>query len=104
MRVLTDVRRGFDSVLVAQERVIVANELRGIAQQSVEKAKELIKFQEPATVLTQAEIEAELAAVLVDNFTTQQEAHWRRLAAVIGVPDLPVQQVDGIFRRATWPH
>lgn len=95
LRVLTDVRRSFYAVLVAQERIIVANELRGIAQQSVEKAKELIKFQEPATVLTQAEIEAELAAVLVDNFTTQQEAHWRRLAAVIGVPDLSLQRVDG---------
>lgn len=95
LRVLTDVRRSFYAVLVAQERIVVANELRGIAQQSVEKAKELIKFQEPATVLTQAEIEAELAAVLVDNFRTQQQAHWRRLAAVIGVPDLPLQQVDG---------
>ncbi len=95
LRVLTDVRRGFYSVLVAQERLIVANELQGIAQQSVAKAKELIKFQEPATVLTQAEIEAELAAVLVDNFTTQQEAHWRRLAAVIGVPTLSLQRVDG---------
>jgi cobalt-zinc-cadmium efflux system outer membrane protein len=95
LRVLTDVRRRFYAVLVAQERIVVANELRGIAQQSVEKAKELIKFQEPATVLTQAEIEAELAAVLVDNFTTQQESHWRRLAAVVGVPDLPLQQVDG---------
>ena len=95
LRVLTDVRRSFYAVLVAQERLVVANDLQGIAQQSVEKAKELIKFQEPATVLTQAEIEAELAAVLVDNFTTQLEAHWRRLAAVVGVPDLPLQQVDG---------
>ena len=95
LRVLTDVRRVFYAALVAQERLVVANALQGIAQESVEKAKELIKFQEPATVLTQAEIEAELAAVLVDNFTTQQEAHWRRLAAVVGVPDLPLQQVDG---------
>jgi outer membrane protein, heavy metal efflux system len=95
LRVLTDVRRSFYAVLVAQERIVVANELRVIAQQSVEKAKELIKFQEPATVLTQAEIEAELAAVLVDNFTTQQEFHWRRLATVIGVPDLPLQRVAG---------
>ncbi|MGZ0168684.1 MAG: TolC family protein [Planctomycetales bacterium] len=94
-RVLTDVRRTFYSVLVAQERLIVANDLQDIAQQSVEKAKELIKFQEPATVLTQAEIEVELAAVLVDNFQTQREAHWRRLAAVIGLPDLALQQVDG---------
>ncbi len=95
LRVLTDVRRRFYAVLVAQERIVVANELRGIAQQSVEKAKELIKFQEPATVLTQAEIEAELAAVLVDNFTTQQESQWRQLAAVIGVPNLPLQSVGG---------
>ena len=95
LRVLTDVRRVFYAALVAQERLVVAKALQGIAQESVDKAKELIKFQEPATVLTQAEIEAELAAVLVDNFTTQQEAHWRRLAAVVGVPDLPLQQVDG---------
>lgn len=95
LRVLTDVRRSFYAVLVAQERIVVANELQSIAQQSVEKARELIKFQEPATVLTQAEIEAELAAVLVDNFTTQQESQWRRLAAVIGIPDLPLQRVAG---------
>ena len=94
-RVLTDVRRSFYAVLVAQERLVVANELREIAQQSVEKARELIKFQEPATVLTQAEIEAELAEVLVDNFQTQREAHWRRLAAVMGQPDFPLQTVAG---------
>lgn len=95
LRVLTDVRRGFYAVLVAQERLVVANELLGIAQESVEKATELIKFQEPATVLTQAEIEAELAAVLVDNFQTQRQAQWHRLAAVIGQPDMPLSKVDG---------
>jgi cobalt-zinc-cadmium efflux system outer membrane protein len=95
LRVLTDVRRGFYAVLVAQERLVVANELLDIAQQSVEKATELIKFQEPATVLTQAEIEAELAAVLVDNFQIQREAQWHRLAAVVGQPEMPLNKVDG---------
>ncbi|MFT5094811.1 MAG: cobalt-zinc-cadmium efflux system outer membrane protein [Porticoccaceae bacterium] len=95
LRVLTDVRRGFYSMLVAQERLVVANELLDIAEQSVEKATELIKFQEPATVLTQAEIEAELAAVLVDNFQIQRKAQWHRLAAVVGQPDMPLQNVDG---------
>jgi outer membrane protein, heavy metal efflux system len=108
LRVLTDVRRGFYAVLVAQERVKVAEELHGIAQQSVEKAKELIKFQEPATVLTQAEIEAELAAVLVDNSRTQQEANWRLLAAAIGQPDFPRQNVDGQLTaeapKLVWDH
>jgi cobalt-zinc-cadmium efflux system outer membrane protein len=95
LRVLTDVRRGFYAVLVAQERLKVAEELQGIARESVEKAKELVKFQEPATVLTQAEIEAELAAVLVDNSRIQRDAQWRQLAAVSGQPDLPSQTVEG---------
>jgi len=95
LRVLTDVRRGFYSMLIAQERVRTAEELRGIAEQAVVKARELIKFQEPATVLTQAEIEAELAAVLVDNAQIQQRAMWRRLAAAIGQPDLSMQRVEG---------
>lgn len=95
LRVLTDVRGGFYSVRVAQERVKVAEELHGIAKQAVEKAKELIKVQEPETVLTQAEIEAELAAVLVENSRTRREAQWRNLAAVIGQPDLPLQDVGG---------
>lgn len=95
LRVLNDVRRGFYAVRVAQERVNVAGELHDIAQESVAKSRELIKFQEPATVLTQAEIEAELAAVIVDNATIQKQASWRRLAAAIGQPDLPMQTVHG---------
>lgn len=95
LRVLTDVRRGFYAARVAQERVNVAEELHEIARQSVEKSKKLIRFQEPATVLTQAEIEVELTAVLVDNARIQWQATWRRLAAAIGQPDLPLQEVEG---------
>lgn len=94
LRVLTDVRRSFYSVRVAQERVKIAEELQGIALQAVEKAKELVKVQEPETVLTQAEIEAELAGVLIDNARIQREALWRALAAVVGQPDLPLQDVE----------
>lgn len=95
LRVLTDVRRGFYAVRVAQERVKIAEELRGIAQQAVEKAKELVKVQEPVTVLAQAEIEAELAIILVENARTQREAQWRSLVAVIGQPTMPLQDVAG---------
>lgn len=94
LRVLTDVRRSFYSVRVAQERVKVAEELQSIAQQAVEKATELVKVQEPETVLTQAEIEAELAGILVDNARIQREAQWRALAAVVGQADLPMQDVE----------
>ena len=95
LRILTDVRQRFYATLVAQERVKVAEELRGIAQRAVEKARELIKAQEPKSVLTQSEIEAELVAMLVDNVRAQRKARWRQLTAVLGRPGLPLQNVDG---------
>ncbi|MDA0587722.1 MAG: TolC family protein [Planctomycetota bacterium] len=95
LRVLTDIRAGFYSLRVAQERVTIAEELHGIAQQAVEKAKELVKVQEPETVLTQAEIEAELALLLLENSRVQQAAQWRSLMSVVGQPDLPQQDVTG---------
>lgn len=95
LRVLTDVRRGFYAVRVAQERVKIAEELQTISQTAVQKAKDLVKLQEPVTVLNQAEIEAELATILVENSRTQREAQWRSLAAVIGRPGLPLQEVAG---------
>ena len=93
LRVLTDVRAGFYSLRVAQERVKIAEELHGIAQQAVEKAKELVKVQEPENGLTQAEIEAELALVLLENSQVQQAAQWKSLMSVVGQPDLPQQDV-----------
>lgn len=93
LRVLTDVRAGFYSLRVAQERVKIAEELHDIAQQAVAKAKELVKVQEPETVLTQAEIEAELALVLLENSRVQQAAQWKSLTSVVGQPDLPQQDV-----------
>jgi hypothetical protein len=49
--------------------------------------------QEPETVLTQAEIEAELALVLLENSRVQQAAQWKTLTAVVGQPHLPQQDV-----------
>lgn len=95
LRVLTDVRGAFYSLLVAQERVKVAEELHSIAQTAVEKAKELVKVQEPETVLTQAEIEAELAGILLENSRVQQTAQWKALTSVVGQPGLAQQNVRG---------
>ncbi len=95
LRVLTEVRSAFYSGLVTQERIRVAKELRSIALQAVEKARDLIKVEEPDSVLGQAEIEAELASMLVENSQTRRIAQWRRLSAAIGRPDLPIQNLDG---------
>lgn len=95
LRVLTDVRRGFHLARVAQERVAVAKELHAIANQTVLKARELVKNQEPRTVLTQAEIELEVATLKLENTRTQHTARWRGLVTVVGQPGLPLQHVAG---------
>ncbi len=95
LRVLTDVRREFHLSRVAQERVAVAKELHAIANQAVLKARELVKNQEPRTVLTQAEIELEVATLKLDNTRTQHTARWRRLVTVVGQPGLPLQDIAG---------
>jgi len=95
LRVLTDVRRAFYSTLVAQQRVKVARELHDIAHQAVLKARELIKNQKPRTVLTQAEIELELASLLLENSQTATRMRWRRLVTLAGEPDRPLQPVSG---------
>ncbi len=75
--------------------MVVARQLSDIADQAVEKAKELVREQEPETVLTQAEIEAELADMVVANMLALQDAQWRSLAAVIGQPNLAPQVLEG---------
>ena len=95
LRVLTDVRSAFYSLLVAQERVTVAEEMHGIAEKAVEQARRLAQEQEPRTVVTQASIEVELVAVLVENARVRQEAEWRRLLAVCAQTDRPVGKVAG---------
>jgi cobalt-zinc-cadmium efflux system outer membrane protein len=95
LRVLTDVRRTFHLARVAQERVAVAKELHAIASQAVLKARELVKNQEPRTVLTQAEIELEVTTLKLENTRIQHMARWRGLVTVVGQPGLPLQDVAG---------
>ena len=92
LRVLTDVRRGFYSVLVAQERLKVAEEPPDLAQQAVGKVQEISKVQGSETVLAQAEIETEVATILVDNSQTQRDARWRQPAIVTAHRDMPQQK------------
>lgn len=101
LRVVTDVRRGYYLLLVAQERVKVAMDLSDIARQAVAKATELVKVQEPQRVLTQAEIEAELAIVMVENAQSQRDAQWRSLAVMLGRPDMASQTVTGTLSADT---
>jgi cobalt-zinc-cadmium efflux system outer membrane protein len=76
-------------------------DLSDIARQAVAKATELVKVQEPQRVLTQAEIEAELAIVMVENAQSQRDAQWRSLAVMLGRPDMASQTVTGTLSADT---
>ena len=96
LRVLTDVRLGYYDVLIAQQRVSIADNIQRISLQAVQTIRELLAGEQATRVaLLQAEVEAESARVLVTNARNDLEAAWRRLAAVLGTPNKPATTVEG---------
>ena len=96
LRVLSDVRLGYYDVLINQRRVEIASGIEEISETAVRTTDELLSGEQATRVsLLQAEIEAESARVLVVNATQELDASWRRLTAVIGMPDLPMTKVYG---------
>jgi outer membrane protein, heavy metal efflux system len=89
LRVLTDVRRGFYDVLVAQRSVELAEQLVGTGERGVKAAEELLKAKEVARAdVLQARIETDSARILLDRARNRHVAAWRGLAAVVGNPAL----------------
>ena len=96
LQVLTDVRTSFFDVLVSQRQISVTDQLVGLAQQGVQVAEALLKAQEASRVdLLQARVEAHGAWILLENAHSRHLAAWRRLAAVVGMPDMPIAQLAG---------
>lgn len=95
-RVLTDVRRGFYDVLVAQRTVELAEQLVGIGERGVRAAEELLKAKEVArTDVLQSRIEADSAKILLEKAQNRYTGAWRNLAAVVGDPTLQPTQLAG---------
>ena len=88
-RVLTDVRRTFYEVLVAQRSMELTAQLVDIGQQGVKTAEQLQKAKEAArTDILQARIEADSARILLDRARNRHAGAWRGLAAVVGDPTM----------------
>ena len=84
-RVLTDVRRGFYAVLVAQRTVELAEQLVAIGERGVKTAEQLMKAKEVARAdVLQARIEFDSARILLDKARNRHTGAWRDLAAVVG--------------------
>jgi outer membrane protein, heavy metal efflux system len=95
---LTAVRQQFYSVLADQRRVMVLGELRDIAASAVRASE----GRERATEGTHSEVllvrtDLYRAEIAVKNAQTILEADRRQLAAIVGRPDLRIDQVVGEF-------
>jgi cobalt-zinc-cadmium efflux system outer membrane protein len=106
-RVLTDVRRGFYDVLVAQRTVELTEQLARIGEEGVKSVGALMKAAEVARGdLLQARIEADTANVLLEKARNRYVAAWRDLAAVAGDADMPPRPLAGDVRdgltQLTW--
>ena len=95
-RVLNDVRTEFYNVLAAQRTRELTQELVDLGEQGVQAADELLKALEVSRVdLLQARVEVNSARIALENAQNRYEGAWRRLATVIGMPDMPPQPVTG---------
>jgi cobalt-zinc-cadmium efflux system outer membrane protein len=99
LRVLSDVRIQFYTVLAAQQKAQLADRLVRIGQEGVEAAQRLFDAQEVGRPdLLQARIEANEARITAQNARNGQLAAWRSLAAVLGMPEMAPAPLAGDLR------
>ncbi len=97
-RVLSDVRMRFYDAQLAQQRFDLTEELVRIGEQLVKSTEQLIAGRQGTeNDLLQAEIKADESSILFDNARNQLVEAWRRLVAVVGVPDLAISPLSGEF-------
>ena len=95
-RVRGEVRRQFFATLVAQRYLDLTRELAQLSGQLATATQQLLKaHQETENSLLQAEIQADESQILWHNAQHQRTAQWRKLAAVVGLSELPLGQLSG---------
>jgi cobalt-zinc-cadmium efflux system outer membrane protein len=95
-RVLNDVRVAYYELLVARRSVELQEELLKIGQQGIKVAEALQVAKEVGRAdLLQAQIEVESANIELANAKNRYRAACRRLAAVVGLPNLDSAQLVG---------
>lgn len=96
LRVLTDVRIGYYEVLIAQKRRELAKQLVEISDQGVTAAEALFRGEEVSEAdPLRARVDADNARIVLQNAINEHRAAWRRLAAFVGTPDMPLQYIQG---------
>ena len=95
-RLFTDVRQNFFEVVTLQRRAAILGELIGLAEKSVENANKLLKAKEGSELdVVQLEVDLERYRADLEATNRTLPAAFRRLAASVGVNDLPYTAVVG---------
>jgi len=95
-RVLNDVRAAYYDALLAQRTIEISEQLQRISEEGLETTEKLRKAQEvsEANVL-EAQIESDTARLDVMTARNRYWAVWRRLAAVVGRPEMEPVRLAG---------
>jgi cobalt-zinc-cadmium efflux system outer membrane protein len=100
LKVVTTVRKMYVEALVAERAVTLSRQLSEIAGQSVTVSEQRLKALDvPKTALLQSQIESESASLVAQQANERHDAAWRRLAALLGVPDPKTMRLDDILSR-----
>ncbi len=101
---LTSVRKGYFDMLAAQQRVEVLAELTRLSGETQKTTETLVKGGQAAPLdLVQIRVEKGRFEADLEAARQQRTAAWRRLAAVIGVPEMAERPVAGSLD-ALWPN
>lgn len=100
-RVLNDVRLRFYEVLGGRQRLEIAGELVNVAREGVRIAEQLFQAQQASRAdVLQAQIELNRIRIIRQNAQYAYEAAWKRLATVLGRPELPPRELSGSLTEA----
>lgn len=103
-RVATDVQLAYFAVLIAQQRRQLANELLQIGLRGQKAVDDLFRIKDVSEAdPLRAAVEVETARIFVQTAANQHSEAWRRLAAVLGVPGMPIQPVAGQLEIESMP-
>ena len=107
MRVQNDVKLRFYDVLLAQRALELNSELERISRAAAETADNLFKANQVGRVdVLQARVEADTIELQSVKARNAQQSAWRRLAVVVGLPDMEPRRLAGDLRQGianfTW--
>ena len=103
-RVLTDVRVQFYEALAAERRLKLTKEFEQVALKGVQVAvsrKDGLEGSRPEVL--QAEIQLQEVELQQQQTDYELQAAWKELVATIGLPDLPMNGIEGAFLEIDQP-